>query len=405
MDNRGSIGFNNDSTKFITALSGGTLRVNDFDPNQFTTAIGASKELGYPFLRTTTGAYFFPDVSTAFWSGANDAEAPNTLIVASGMSYYKLNVVTGIATPLANLNSLMIRSITALGTPSLYRCSASTDTRTIGCSILLRTSTGYPRMGYVVFSILSQNPTNPAKNWTLKAKFINGIDSPNIQSFQSIQRTGSDAVTYSFPFYNALEGGYKVALDKSGRYLTIYLWPTDNNTSAVMDTVKLAANQQPYSFVQTGGHGDMSDGFYVGISLSPNPNIPRIAKRWDFASLTADPNPTRNNGTIISAPFNFAEGFEYVNFFSGIGEATFSFACPVGGCGPAPAALQGEIVNLKMDGSGTIRRLAQMNNVRDPNVFYQPLQTFQNPDGRFVAFSSNFGDTTGRAHVFVIRVP
>ena len=408
VDNNSQVGFNKDSSKIATFTGGGVIRVYDLDPVSLT-KIGQGKTI-WP-IPAPDGGYLEGNATTAFWSRADNSDAKHTILIGARLSYYKVDVDTGKATLLADLRNLVSSSLPTnpnnFGKLSFNRCSASSDTSIIGCAIVLRTpDERYPRVGYVVFQLLSQFSSDPSQNWIIKAKFINGIDSREVDTFQDFTMRGSDGVTYTYSAYNPYEGGYKIAIDRSGRFLVLSAGTggLNYNSSIVVDTVKQSANQQAVSFLQAGGHGDFGNRVFVGMTTSYG-TCSTCMKKWDLSTLTSDPNPDQNNGTPITDPFGWLMlGAQYNSLMAADGvETTLVLACPSSGCGANPPAYIGEIMNLSINGSKVIKRLVRLNNTLS-TFGYNYIQTLQSLDGKLVAFTSNFGKPDGQSHVFIVRV-
>ena len=62
-----------------------------------------------------------------------------------------------------------------------------------------------------------------------------------------------------------------------------------------------------------------------------------------------------------------------------------------------------EILMVATDGSGRVIRLAHHQSVYNGNYWNYPMANVS-PDGRFIAFTSDFG-STNRRDVFILRVP
>ena len=376
VDDLGQRGFNKDSTKLAINLSSGNIEVYSLDPNALSVVGTGGINLSPVVDSATNSNISVPyGASNAFWSGSSDADAPVTMLMASGMSYYKVNVTNNTATKLVDLSSLITSQASDYGVAYLKRCSASRDTSVIACSILLDNSVtiygkparSYPRIGYVAFQILSTTPSNPATNFTVKAKFINGIDSANLATNQTVTLTSpSESTSYTYTLTSPYElgmdvhGGYKLAIDKSGRYVQFFAWEPSHldsdyvdtyNPSVILDLVALAASSQPFSFQQAGGHGDIGTGFEVQ-QTTYNGTCVTCFKRWDLASLSSDPSPFVNNGTQISSALGYSYGRQYTSLYATAGTtASIVLACPVGGCISTPTVYSDEVINMPTDGS------------------------------------------------------
>lgn len=409
-DTLGQVGFNQDSTRFATRTGEGQIRVYLLNPQSLTVE-GPGVTIGYPIERAN-GQGDPIGCNSAVWSQFDDEEAPATLLCTFGMTLYAVHTDHKTAEPLADLNSLFDTPAESnplrLGTLQLIRCSGSHNTRVIGCTILLRTpAEEYPRIGYVVFELHAGRTTDAKTNWTLKAKFINGVDSPSISDYQTVRLESIDYTLVSRFEPGGERGGYKPVLDRSGRYLIFLL--TDPpvaekyNSMLILDLEKVPAKEdQPFSILQAGGHGDVGAGVYVGMTTAGG-SCPTCMKRWQLPTLTSEDDPAANNGDEISP----ALGWDFYKQYNSMlaapqTETSIVLTCPVGGC-PVHVPYLGELFNLKVDGSQATTRLALLGHVSGTG--YEELQPMQSPDGKLIAFSSNFGSRLGRVHTFIVRVP
>lgn len=415
----GQFGFNKTATRFGLFSSGGQLRVHTIDPQALASSPGRNIE---PIVRNGTTLYI--NSAAIFWSGSNEPDAADTIVFASGMALYKANVARPVnnqyqASMIADLSSLLDGTQPSnpkkYGIPSLQRCSASRDTYVIGCSILVRTpDEKYPRIGYAVVQLTSHSTNSPATSWQTKAKWINGIDSDGVSNFQAVTVQGSDTKSYTYtltsPYEAGLDerGGYKLQVDKSGRFVLFTTWDTQGisaryNTMAVLDLRNAEAGEPAFRFLQAGGHGDTGLGVFVGLTTA-NGSCPSCMKRWDLQTLNSDPVTTENNGRPLTDPLGYSFARQY-NSAHAIGSQTaVLLACPVAGCPDLPDPYAGELFNLDTaNGLAQTTRLVRVNHTFFSSDFVE-LQPVQSLDGKFVAYTSNYGEN-GRKHVFIVRVP
>ena len=462
----GQYGFNRDATKIGTLTNpGGNNRVYDFDA----ATMGVSNpRIVVPSINGTPVGSNSSDC--LLWSGASDAAANKTILFAKGMKFYKADVTNDAATLIADLSSLA-------GDGALWRCTASrwqadgsvTISATIQRPITVLGQVYNGNLGYVAFRMLSMSPGNQATNWQVRAKFINGIDSANLLTFESITKLGSDNITHVIQLatvYAAVGDGqlpvkvplgYKNAIDKTGRYLLMssnYASdPSPNNiaveanTLIFLDLDRRALNDPfPYVFGQYAGHGDLSDGVYYGdntAGYAPASTCILCRKKWTISSLTSDPavctmrpghpltctasSPIVNSGTPITLPLSYWPQGDYMSAYSQLAtEVGTLVGCRSDGTPgaerwgdctiPSLPQFAGEIVSYKSDGTHAtsngatgFKRLAHTNHAGKSDY----LQTIQSLDGRFVAFTSNFRypevitnqSPEYPTQVYVVRVP
>jgi hypothetical protein len=415
----GQFGFNKNSTRFGLFTTSGLVRLYTLDPEELTASGG--KYL-YPVVYNARPLSF--NSSTLVWSGSSAADAPDTILFGAGMSIYKVNVTQPVngqyrAQMIADFSKIFDSSKDTnpknYGVPSLMRCTASRDTLTFGCSIMIATPAGaYPRIGYIVARLYSHATDRPTTNWQIKAQHINGIDSDDMAGYQTVELPGSDdkAHTYTLtsPYEPGLDerGGYKFSIDKSGRFALFGSWDPQGeagkyNTNVVLDLEKVANGDQPFSFLQAGGHGDVGYGIYVGMNTAYG-TCGSCMKTWDLATLNSDPVVTENNGTPITSPLGYSYARQYNSAFANGDQTAVVLACPLAGCTDNPAAFAGEVFNLDTTGVDKTTRLARLNNVIYSDDYVE-LQPIQSPDGRFTAFTTNYGDRTGKKYVMIVRVP
>ncbi len=414
----GQFGFNKNGTRFALFSNNGQLRIHSLDPEELTASPGRYID---PFV--SDGKPVYPNSSNILWSGSSEPDAPDTMLFGAGMGIYKVNVAQPVngqypAAMIADLSSLFDGNQDSnpkiLGIPSLMRCSASRDTYTIGCSILITTIVGgYQRIGYVIVQLASHAADSPATNWQVKAKWINGIDSNDIFDYQKVELQGSDHKIHSYTLTSPYEigldkrGGYKFTVDRSGRYALFASWdPLGDsgrfNTSVVLDLGKLANGDQPFKFLQASGHGDVGFGVFVGMNTAYG-SCSMCMKTWNLATLNSDPVTEENNGTPLSSPFGSSFGRQYNTYYGSGDQTALLLACPVTGCPPVPDTFMGELLNLKTSGLNKTTRLARINHVFYSDN-YTELQPIQSPDSKLIAFTTNFGDRT-KKFVFIVRVP
>lgn len=142
------------------------------------------------------------------------------------------------------------------------------------------------------------------------------------------------------------------------------------------------------------GHGDMtvdSDGseVYVGISKSPPDKYQVIKRRLKDGLVTAlaPPGEIQHASTrAIRRP----------------GWVFLSYAGVVGLPPQRRASFIQEVIALRIDGSGEIRRIAQTRNA--PDNYWAETHASPSPDGSQIIWSSNWGQVGGPVFEFVSRL-
>lgn len=406
----GAVAWNKSSTRLATIVTGGLLRTYSVNPTAFTSSAGTTI---YPIVNAVGGAALSFNSAAFFWSLSSDSDAADTLLIVSGMSVYKLNVTTPPvsgnyqAYKIADLSSL----VTTLWNPFLQRCSASSDTGVIGCSIELGASDPggheFARVGYVVFTLPTQSTASPTTNWAVKAKFVNGVDSATISDYQSVTRlSANDGVTWTYQYTSVYEqgigagGGYKFYLDRTGRYILFSAYTSNDagytsgryNPQVVVDMNGSGASA--ITFTQGGGHGDPGYGTFVGENTSYG-LYPAQMKLWTLASMTTDPGPdvVVNNGVALTAYLGYTNGRGYNNNFANNNLSVVVFSCATGGCSSPPDAYIGDVWTVNITGYQITKRLARIHYLLT-GTQYAELQPVVSLDGTLVAFTTNYQVTT-----------
>jgi len=181
----------------------------------------------------------------------------------------------------------------------------------------------------------------------------------------------------------------EVRIDKSGRYLYVNTNQTgagkiegrvvDTNTGGVSNLTDDAPDHAPSHYdVGTGtvvGNGN----YLVGISARSLATPHRFAKIFDLS-------PEQNYGGFHLSMLADNEGWVLVSFYT-----------------PHPnGVMQGEVVQVATDGTGRVRRLFH-HQAAGTNYYDSPRANISR-DGRFVAFTSNWGAGGGRHDMFVARI-
>lgn len=406
----GQVAFNKPSTRLATLKANGTVRIYSIDPARMTTSSGTDVA---PIVNAVGGGTLLISDAAYWWSLSTDADAANTLLFVAGVSLYKIDVtalVSGnfVAYEIANFGSLL----TGLTDPYLRRCSASATTMVIGCAV--GTPAAYKVVGYLIATLLTHDAGSPTTNWTTKKKFINGTDSASLSDYQTVTRTGSDMVNYTYALTSPIEagygaqGGYKFWVDRSGEYGVFPSYSVNDsgvasgqyNTQAIVNL-----NTSAITFMQAAGHGDVGVGYFAGVN-SGYGDCATCTKIWPLADMTTDPATASNNGTALTGSMGYNIGRQYTSSFSNIGKSVVFTSCVIGGCPATPDAYVGEIFTVGHGGVQDTRRLVRTNHYLISSA-YKELQPAMSPDGLFVAYMSNWGETSVEAtnYVFITRVP
>ncbi|PYS97476.1 MAG: hypothetical protein DMF65_11725 [Acidobacteria bacterium] len=183
----------------------------------------------------------------------------------------------------------------------------------------------------------------------------------------------------------------EVRLDKSGHYLIAYLTHPDAKgyDLYVHDlragrVTRLRPTAPDYSL----SHGDVGTGFLVGWDNDEN----RFLRRE-----LSDPHPFV---TVLSMGGDWMN--QHVSMLARDESwALVSFYSYGGGGGLGPGLFHNELVLVRTDGSGRFRRLLQHRS--KANDYWQTPRANLSYDGRFVAFSSNWGGSP-RVDLFVAKI-
>jgi hypothetical protein len=200
----------------------------------------------------------------------------------------------------------------------------------------------------------------------------------------AVYRASTDTVLFQHP-----EVINEVRIDKSGRYLYVNTNETgvgkhegrvvDTSTGAMTNLTDDAPDHAPSHYdVGTGtvvGNGN----YIVGISTRSLAAPRRFTKILDLS-------PEKNYGGFHLSMLADNEGWVLVSFYTP----------------HLNGVMQGEVVQVATDGSGRVRRLFHHQAV-GTNYYDSPRANISR-DGRFIAFSSNWGVAGGRHDMFVARI-
>jgi hypothetical protein len=183
----------------------------------------------------------------------------------------------------------------------------------------------------------------------------------------------------------------EVRLDKSGRYLIAYLTHPDasGNDTYVHDLSKgTVAGLRPTAPDFSLSHGDVGTGFLLGWDNDDNRFLRReLSDPRPFVNVLAMGGDWLNQHVSLLAR---DETWALVSFYSYRG---------AGGAGPG--LFHDELVLVKTDGSGRFRRFLQHRSKAQD--YWETPRANLSYDGRFVAFSSNWGGSK-RVDLFIARL-
>jgi hypothetical protein len=184
-------------------------------------------------------------------------------------------------------------------------------------------------------------------------------------------------------------------ISPSGRYIYCFGRMDDGTEVTYIFTVD-GVQLQHWTEHHRPGHGDMAideDGsdVYVGISKADPDKWHVIKRRLDDGRVT-DLAPA-GYGTHVSARNINRPGWVFVSYEG-------SYSKVVGNHGYAP--FYQEVVALRIDGSGEIRRVALTRNAKSD--YYSETHASPSPDGSQVIWSSNWGEAGGPVADYVSRL-
>jgi hypothetical protein len=185
-------------------------------------------------------------------------------------------------------------------------------------------------------------------------------------------------------------------ISPSGRYVGCFQTTAAGTNEAFFFTID-GDPVQHWAEHHRPGHGDMaidSDGsdVYVGVSKA-DPDKWHIIKRRLVDGVVTDLAPS-GYGTHASTRNIDQPGWVFVSY-----EGSHS---KVVGSPPRWAPFYQEVVALRIDGSGEIRRIAQTRNAKSD--YYSETHASPSPDGSQVVWSSNWGEGGGPVAAYVSRL-
>ena len=184
-------------------------------------------------------------------------------------------------------------------------------------------------------------------------------------------------------------------ISASGRFVACFHETHDGIEDAYVFTIE-GARLQHWTEHHRPGHGDMAldeDGsdIYVGISKADPDKWHVIKRRLEdgfVISLAASGYGVHASVRNINQP-----GWVFLSY-----EGAYDKVA--GSRGRLP--FYQEVVALRLDGSGEIRRIAQTRNIRQD--YYSETHASPSPDGSQVVWSSNWGEPGGPVAAYVSRL-
>jgi hypothetical protein len=181
----------------------------------------------------------------------------------------------------------------------------------------------------------------------------------------------------------------------SGRYIYCFHRTDDGTEETYIFTVD-GVQVQHWTEHHRPGHGDMAideDGsdVYVGISKADPDKWHVIKRRLEDGRVT-DLAPA-GYGTHVSTRNINRPGWIFVSYEGSHSKVAGS---------PGYAPFYQEVVALRIDGSGEVRRIAQTRNAKSD--YYSETHASPSPDASQVIWSSNWGESGGPVADYVTRL-
>ena len=179
----------------------------------------------------------------------------------------------------------------------------------------------------------------------------------------------------------------EVELDKSGRYLAVLYDSVNNNR--VWDLQTQASTYIPESNSASFSHRGMGTG-----------KMGNISPHGSYFSLRDLSSPT-NITKILSGAFNFSQGSHTATMPNNESWVLISQYNETGG--GVNKVFDNEITQIALDGSNRVRRIAHHRSVY--NDYNDTPRANISRDGKFIAFTSNWGNASGRRDIYIVQVP
>nr|MBA3242577.1 hypothetical protein [Acidobacteriota bacterium] len=202
----------------------------------------------------------------------------------------------------------------------------------------------------------------------------------------TVYRRGTDSVLLNVVSRDEDE----VRIDKTGRYLVLYRSTLDasGNECVIVDLETGGRNGlKPGAPDYAPGHGDLGTGIMVAWDNDNNQFLRRDLSNPHQTTTTLDMGRDWMNQHL--SMLGGDESWALVSFFS------------YRGGGLEPGLFHDEVLLARTDGSGQVRRLLQHRSKAQD--YWAMPRASMSYDGRFVAFSSNWGGAN-RTDLFVARI-
>lgn len=190
-----------------------------------------------------------------------------------------------------------------------------------------------------------------------------------------------------------------VTISPSGRYIFLFQEPVDGVEQAYVFTAE-GKQIQHWTEHHRPGHGDMTidaDGndVFVGVSKSDPDKYHIIKRRLKDGKVTV--LAPYGDGNHVSARNIHLPGWVFVSYSGEYSDLQDDKAVPT-----EKAPFYQEVVALRIDGSGEIRRVAQTRNAE--HNYWSETHASPSPDGSQVIWSSNWGRAGGAVADYVSRL-
>ena len=191
-----------------------------------------------------------------------------------------------------------------------------------------------------------------------------------------------------------------VIISPSGRYIFLFQEPVDGVEQAYVFTAE-GEQLQHWTEHHRPGHGDMTidaDGndVYVGVSKADPDRYHIIKRRLKDGEVTV--LAPRGYGSHVSARNINLPGWVFVSYSGQYGDLQTETSVQPSGKAP----FYQEVVALRIDGSGEIRRIAQTRNT--DHDYWSETHASPSPDGSQIIWSSNWGRAGGAVADYVSRM-
>lgn len=183
----------------------------------------------------------------------------------------------------------------------------------------------------------------------------------------------------------------EVKLDKSGQYLVVVYNDRTNDIYDLRPSVpsvvaSLTTNGTGFSHHDS-GHGTLFNDYYPTRGLA-------------FRQL-ATPNTIQQ---LIPGYWSYASQDDHFSMQADDERWALSSRYHIN-AGSVSKPFDNEIVQITTDGSNLVRRLAHHRSKVANNNYYASVKASISRDGRFVAFTSNWGKADGRTDIYIVQIP